>query len=74
MQLRQLGIYQLPNGRVLIAEGRLLFVYGDNNESQTDSYEVDENGRLVSNGKDTAWAVSDLLDTGVTAPRFILQQ
>ncbi len=70
MQLRKDGVYRLPNGRVLIADGHSLLQV---DESQRSKYEVDGTGRLLCDGKLTAWDVSQLMDTGVTAPRSLME-
>ena len=71
MQLRQYGVYYLPNGKVLIADGHSLRHV---DETQRNGYEINEAGRLVCEGKLTAWDVSELRDTGDTAPRFMIER
>ena len=71
MQLRDRGIYCLPNGRELV-----VYTYGDNGEpsyklsgstvSDITEYDVGEDGRLFNGGRMTAWDVRDLSDTGRT--------
>jgi len=65
MDLRVGGIYCLPNGRELIvlckrqngmASYRL--------SGRTAQYEISDEGRLICEGKLTAWDVSNLNDTG----------
>ena len=65
MILRERGIYCLPNGRELIVirndqEGSVLF-------SLMGEFVVNEAGRLVYEGKLTAWDISNLSDTGRTS-------
>ena len=64
MVFRERGIYCLPNGRELIVirndqEGSVLF-------SLMGEFVVNEAGRLVYEGKLTAWDISNLSDTGRT--------
>lgn len=63
MNLRERGIYILPNGRQLVAEGNTLLVA---DAAEITSYEINEHGRLLLNGKLTAWDVSNLEDSGAT--------
>ena len=65
MTLRVGGIYYLPNGRELIV------LCKRQNESVsyrlsggTAQYEISDEGRLLCEGKLTAWDVSNLSDTG----------
>ncbi len=65
MVFRERGIYCLPNGRELILirhdqEGSVLF-------SLVGEFVVNEAGRLVYEGKLTAWDISNLIDTGRTS-------
>jgi len=65
MELRVGGIYSLPNGRELIVLRR----YENGVTSyrlayRTTQYEVTGEGRLVCDGKLTAWDISNLKDTG----------
>jgi len=64
MNLRERGIYRLPNGRTLIAKGNLLVAHSEGIEFL--SYEVNDSGRLVHDGRLTAWDLSDVSDTGST--------
>ncbi len=69
MDLKERAIYQLPNGRELVAN---LSAAGEAilqnvSASDSDRYELNEEGRLLLNGQLTAWAVDDLIDTGRTA-------
>jgi hypothetical protein len=65
MDLRVGGLYCLPSGRELIVLGRRrnghvtyrLF-------SRTNQYEISDDGRLICDGKLTAWDLSNLSDTG----------
>ncbi|PYS70496.1 MAG: hypothetical protein DMF69_13345 [Acidobacteria bacterium] len=63
MKLREQGVYCLPNGRELIANGTYLL---PNHNLDSAVYEVNEDGRLIKEGKLTAWDISDLRDTGLT--------
>ena len=65
MDLRVGGIYCLPNGRELIVlcrreNGRASYRLS----CRTGSYEITDDGRLMCDGKLTAWDVSNLSDTG----------
>ena len=65
MNLRDGGIYRLPNGRELI----VLCKRENGNVSyrlscRTGQYEISDEGRLICDGKLTAWDVSNLNDTG----------
>lgn len=65
MDLRVGGIYCLPNGRELIVlakhkNGRVSYRLS----CRTNQYEVSDDGRLICEGRLTAWDVSNLLDTG----------
>ena len=69
MNLKDRAIYQLPNGRQLVAcmtcdNETLLF-----SVSATESglYELNSDGRLLCDGKLMAWQVDDLLETGRVA-------
>lgn len=68
MNLRDRGIYRLPNGRELVAvvypnETPVLY----NLQAATQfEYELNEVGRLLSHGRLTAWSVEDLSETGRT--------
>ena len=72
MILRERGIYCLPNGRELVVlrndeEGSVLYGPVPCERSQKGEFVVNEAGRLVCEGKLTAWDVSNLSDTGRTA-------
>lgn len=65
MNLRVGGIYRLPNGRELIVlcrreNGRVSYRLS----CQTCNYELTDEGRLLCDGKLTAWDISNLNDTG----------
>ena len=65
MELRVGGIYCLPNGRELIVlckrqNGSVSYRLS----GRTDQYEISDEGRLLCEGKLTAWDVSNLSDTG----------
>ena len=64
MHFRERGIYRLPNGRTLVANGNALVADA---ETEVVSYEVTETGRLIHDGRLTAWDISDVSDTGTTA-------
>jgi hypothetical protein len=68
MELRNRGIYRLPNGRELVAlvslrKTPLLYRVGEGDRIQ---YALNDSGRLTFQGRLTAWSVEDLLDTGKT--------
>jgi hypothetical protein len=65
MNLRVGGIYYLPNGRELIVlckrqNGQVSYRLS----CCTGQYEIADDGRLIGEGKLTAWDVSNLTDTG----------
>jgi len=65
MDLRVGGVYCLPNGRELV----VLCKRQDGSVSYrllccTGQYEISDEGRLICDGKLTAWDVSNLSDTG----------
>lgn len=71
MVLRERGIYRLPNGRELVVlrndeAGRVLYgpVLYCRKPVEKCEFVIDEAGRLVCQGKLTAWDVSNLSDTG----------
>jgi hypothetical protein len=65
MELRVGGVYRLPNGRELIALGSRKNGHVSYRLSSRDGqYEISDDGRLICNGKLTAWDVSNLSDTG----------
>lgn len=68
MDLRVGGIYCLPNGRELIVlgkrvNGRVSYRLSCRNGQ----YEINDEGRLICDGRLTAWDVSNLRDTGRSA-------
>ena len=65
MELRVGGVYCLPNGRELIVlcnrqNGSVSYRLS----CRTSQYEISDEGRLICDGKLTAWDVSNLSDTG----------
>ena len=65
MDFRVGGIYALPNGRELIVLGkRENGTVSYRLSSRGSQYEINDEGRLICNGKLTAWDVSNLTDTG----------
>ena len=65
MELKVGAVYRLPNGRELIALGSRKNGHISYRLSSRDGqYEISEDGRLICNGKLTAWDVSNLSDTG----------
>lgn len=71
MTLKDGTIYQLPNGRELVAcmtcdDGTVLFSLS---VSEAGLYALNLEGRLLVDGRLTAWHTDDLLETGrVAAP------
>jgi hypothetical protein len=75
MTLRERGIYRLPNGRELVVlrkheNGRQAYTLGGWERFELTEYEVNEVGRLICQGKLTAWDIDNLSDTGRTASEF----
>ena len=70
MNFKDQGIYRLPNGRELVAclitENQTIL--SNLNASDPVEYELNPDGRLLFNGRLTAWATNDLRDTGRVAP------
>jgi hypothetical protein len=69
MNLKDRAIYQLPNGRELVAcmtcdNQTLLFSVS---ATEPGLYELNSDGRLLCDGQLTAWQIDDLLETGRTA-------
>lgn len=66
MDIKEGAIYQLPNGRELVAEATMenQAVLYSLSASAPLQYRLNGEGRLVCNGQLTAWGVDDLLDTG----------
>ena len=72
MILRERGIYCLPNGRELVVlrnneEGTVLYGPVIYEQREMGEFIVNDAGRLVCQGKLTAWDVSNLSDTGRTS-------
>jgi hypothetical protein len=72
MILRERGIYCLPNGSELVVlrndqEGSVLFGPVSCERFEMGEFLVNEAGRLVYQGKLTAWDISNLSDTGRTS-------
>jgi hypothetical protein len=72
VNLRERGVYLLPNGRELVVfkRGEKVGVLFTLERSGQVEYEVNQAGRLLSEGKLTAWDISDLKDTGRTTQQF----
>lgn len=68
MNLKDGAIYQLPNGRELVAWRNgyetLLFSVS---ATKSGLYKLNSDGRLLCDGHLTAWQIDDLLETGRTA-------
>ena len=65
MNLRVGGVYCLPDGRELIVlcrreNGRVSYRLS----CRAGNYEISDEGRLMCDGKLTAWDISNLIDTG----------
>jgi hypothetical protein len=71
MNFKERAIYQLPNGRELVAcvtRGDKTVLY-NLSASESGRYELNSEGRLLFDGQLTAWQMDDLLETGrVAAP------
>lgn len=72
MILRERGIYRLPNGRELLVlrnDEECSVLYGPvcSERFEMGEFVLDEAGRLVYQGKLTAWDISNLSDTGRTS-------
>jgi hypothetical protein len=72
MTLREGGIYVLPNGKELVVSGQgdapgILFRLRGRDQFETTEYEVNDSGRLMAQGRLTAWDMQHLEDTGRTA-------
>ena len=72
MDLREKGIYCLPNGRELVVlekgtDANTVFILGGWDLFESSQYQVNNEGRIIAHGRLTAWDVTDLLDTGRTA-------
>ena len=69
MNLKDRAIYQLPNGRELVACltcDQQIVLFGVS-ASVSGLYELNSDGRLLVDGQLTAWQMDDLLDTGRVA-------
>ncbi len=71
MNLRVRGIYRLPNGKELVVlrndeQGSVFFGHLTSERPRTGEVSVNEAGRLVFEGRLTAWDISNLSDTGRT--------
>lgn len=80
IDLRNLGIYSLPNGKRLIAEKvdtsgyNFYFPESWNSSGQAEYGLSSEDGRLLNRGQPTCWNVGHLIDTGQTAPYWKLSR
>lgn len=74
MSLREQGIYCLPNGRELVVRERTNggneFRLSGWGHFEASEYLVNDSGRILAQGKLTAWDIKDLTDTGRTAQDF----
>jgi hypothetical protein len=75
MSLRERGIYRLPNGRELVVlrkyeNDRNKYALSGWGRFELTEYQVNEEGRLICQGRLTAWDVTSLSDTGQTAKKF----
>jgi hypothetical protein len=71
-ELREQGIYTLPDGREFVAHavfrgGYVLFTTRDWEFSGIHLYETNAAGQIRSKGHSTSWRVEDLTDTSRTA-------
>ncbi|HYE65829.1 MAG TPA: hypothetical protein VD966_09600 [Pyrinomonadaceae bacterium] len=71
-RLRNLGVYQLPNGKQCIAlansrDGYHLYSQAAWEQYDLADYEVGAEGQLLRDGRPTPWRIEDLSDTGQTA-------
>jgi hypothetical protein len=72
IELREQGIYALPDGREFVAHavfrgGYVLFTPGDWEFFGIHLYETNAAGQVRSKGQATLWRINDLTDTGRTA-------
>ena len=72
MTLREQGIYALPNGNELVVDrkhehGPVLYRLRSWDRFETSEFEINEAGRLLSQGRLTAWDITNLKDTGRNA-------
>ena len=73
MEFKERAIYQLPNGRELVAHltgGNKAILY-NLTASEPGRYELNSEGRLLLNGRLTAWEEDDLVDTGRVASQDV---
>ncbi len=68
-QLRERGVYRLPDGQEVIAlrglrSGYFLYSPEALNHYNLPEYEMDSAGKLLRGGEATGWSVNDLADTG----------
>jgi hypothetical protein len=75
MDLRERGIYCLPNGRELVVlekgtDDNIVFILGGWEQFESSQYQVNNEGRILVRGRPTAWDVTHLSDTGRTATMF----
>lgn len=72
-ELRELGIYRLPDGREFVAcsssdqDGFLLFTPEAWDSGGYSEYRISTDGKLLSRGVPTRWTIDNLSDTGRTA-------
>jgi hypothetical protein len=71
-ELREQGIYALPDGREFVAHavfrgGYVLFTPGDWELFGAHLYETNAAGQIRAEGRPTSWRVEDLADTSRTA-------
>ncbi len=66
MEFKDRAIYQLPNGRELVARvvSPNKFVLQNLSAAHLEEYELGVDGRLALQGKLTGWSVEDLVETG----------
>lgn len=72
MELRERGIYKLPDGEEFVASvarggGYVLYNPQIWKHYGVPDYEVNAQGRLTRMGESTRWRIEDLSDTGQTA-------
>ena len=65
MEFKERAIYQLPNGRELVAlRDNSEVVLQNLSAAYPGKYELSAEGRLSLDGKITGWSVEDLIETG----------
>jgi hypothetical protein len=72
IDLRERGVYRLPDGEELVASfarggGYALYDLHVWQHYGLPDYEVNAQGRMTRLGQSTHWCVEDLIDTGRTA-------